>query len=449
MKGSPTWRAGTGAAASGPLVLAVSLAVFLAGTGPAAGAFPGANGKIAFTCNDGDTEICLVEPDGSDLEQLTSNGANEAQAAWSADGTKLAFVSTRDGEGEIFVMDADGANQRQLTFNGLADGYPAWSPDGTKITFTRDLAGDPANPDLEIFVMNADGSGQTQLTSDEFQKFGSEWSPDGAKIAFHRGDAFGRVAIVVVNADGSGQTDLSPASALDFNPSWSPDGTKIAFDRPGVGILVMNADGSGRTTLVTGAAHEPAWSPDGTKIAFVRPNSGGTGASLRTVNADGSGEQTLASTSGAGTLLRPDWQPLVTQTAFADLSLTLEASAGKANTNKPFTYTITVENRGPATAAGVVVTDVLDPNEQFVSVTTTRGTCTAPAPGASGVVSCELGALPISEQAEITVVVDIPPKKAFGTKKPELRHAAVVGGTTVDTVTGNNAAVLVTGVVGP
>ena len=68
-------------------------------------------------------------------------------------GDLIAFTSDRDGDYEIFVMNPDGTEVRQLTDNNDVDGGPAWSPDGKRIAFTSDRDGDD-----EIFVMNADGT---------------------------------------------------------------------------------------------------------------------------------------------------------------------------------------------------------------------------------------------------------------------------------------------------
>jgi Tol biopolymer transport system component len=57
-----------------------------------------------------------MRPDGTGVTQLTDNTASDSEPAFSADGTKIAFVSTRDnGIEEIYEMDADGGNQIRLT----------------------------------------------------------------------------------------------------------------------------------------------------------------------------------------------------------------------------------------------------------------------------------------------------------------------------------------------
>ena len=82
-----------------------------------------------------------VRPDGTQLRQLTDIRGNEAHLAWSPDGQRILFASTRMGfkdealytgapqpYGEIFVMRYDGAEVEQLTDNQWEEGAPAWSP---------------------------------------------------------------------------------------------------------------------------------------------------------------------------------------------------------------------------------------------------------------------------------------------------------------------------------
>src|SRR5688572_22169599 len=122
-----------------PLALGVALCLLAAA--PAAATFPGANGLIAWESfgRDGpDADIFTVAPDGSGLTNLTSTSpTNDRYAYWSADGTKITFVSERDGgEFDIFVMNADGTGVTQVLANTAEERTPTWSPDGGRLTFT-------------------------------------------------------------------------------------------------------------------------------------------------------------------------------------------------------------------------------------------------------------------------------------------------------------------------
>ena len=275
--------------------------------GPAEGAFPGANGKIAFVSDrDDNQEIYVMEADGSGQTNLTNNLANDSKPAWSPDGTKIAFFSDRTGD--VYVMNADGTGQTNLTNNGVSDTDPAWSPDGTQIAFT---GGNSAG----VFVMDADGSDQTPLPGAAFG-FRPAWSPDGTKIAFDHDTDVLNFQVFVINADGTGLTRLTTNSTNDFAPAWSPDGTKIAFmsDRISlVDVFVMDADGSDQTKLTNG--YRPAWSPDGTKIAFSTFLT--DHFEVFVMNADGSGQTQL--TNNPAFDFFPDWQPLVGVGGIAEL----------------------------------------------------------------------------------------------------------------------------------
>ena len=172
--------------------------------------------------------------------------------AWSPDGERLAFSSARDGgNSEIYVMDADGSGQRRLTHTPEDEFFFSWSPDGEKIAYTAY----DSDYNEKIWVMDADGSEREQLVAG-----GSlpSWSPNGERIAYtaYSGE---RPYLAVMNADGSEQRRLGDASlirrltgtaAAEEEPAWSPDGEKIAFASADDGeIYAMNADGSGRTRL--------------------------------------------------------------------------------------------------------------------------------------------------------------------------------------------------------
>jgi TolB protein len=83
--------------------------------------------KIVFMCQVAGYQICLMNPDGSGLQPVTTAGRNE-EPTWSPDGRHIAFTSTRTGQREVFVMHADGSEQKRLTNNGRENYLPDWSP---------------------------------------------------------------------------------------------------------------------------------------------------------------------------------------------------------------------------------------------------------------------------------------------------------------------------------
>ena len=97
--------------------------------------------KIAFgSSRTGDFEIYVMNADGSDLHRLTRSPGLDVRPAWSPDGTRIAFTSNRDGNYEIYVMNADGSDPRNVTSHPARDDHPAWHPDG-RLLFVSDRDG--------------------------------------------------------------------------------------------------------------------------------------------------------------------------------------------------------------------------------------------------------------------------------------------------------------------
>lgn len=191
----------------------------------------------------GNSDIRIMNADGSESKQLTTDHEKNLQPRWQPYGDKIAFLSNRSGNMDLWIMDSDGSEKMQLTSTTEHNRDISWSPDGKMIAFTS--TGSYNYPDFSstIWVMNADGSNKKQLTSDNRDHF-PEWSPDGRKIAFQSGP-IGEEAIWLMNIDGTGKVQLTDNTSNVY-PHWSPDMEKIIFTSLPNGISVTTLGDSSK-----------------------------------------------------------------------------------------------------------------------------------------------------------------------------------------------------------
>jgi len=225
--------------------------------------------KVAFASDrghPGDMDIWLMDIDGSHLVNITHNalpGATNWDPAPSPDDSKVLYMGPKTGGGnyDIWVSDADGTHPRNLT-NGLGGDFASWSDDGTKIVYGSYPSNDPNNE--EIYWMNADGSNKTRVTNNPARDSYPAFSPDGQTIAFMT-DRDGDREIYSCDLNGGNLKNLTQRhDSTDQVPYYSPDGKRISFIsyRDGNGeIYVMNADGSNQTRITNDPAQDvyPGW----------------------------------------------------------------------------------------------------------------------------------------------------------------------------------------------
>jgi Tol biopolymer transport system component len=228
----------------------------------------------------GSRDIYLQSTTGQTPINLTAESADDDdQPAFSPDGERIAFRSSRDGGG-IFVMGRTGEAVRRLTRRGFK---PTWSPEGREIAFTTENADlDPQNTLglSSLWVVDVASGQERQLAAVDAVL--PSWSPHGRRIAYTtRGAIAGSTRLDVWTVDRSGAAPVAVTTdgAPNWNPVWAPDGRHLYFVSGRGGPInlwrVPIDEASGRPTGAPEAVTTPSpfvahltISADGTRIAY-------------------------------------------------------------------------------------------------------------------------------------------------------------------------------------
>jgi len=134
---------------------------------------------------DAHMDIYETDLNGKPIRQLTKADGYDAEGAWDATGSKIAFCSNRDGDPDIYVMDSDGSNVKQLTDAKGYDGGPFISPNGKWVVFRSDRAEEHF---LQIYVIGIDGENETALTDTTGVNWGPYWHPTAPYLIWSGAD---------------------------------------------------------------------------------------------------------------------------------------------------------------------------------------------------------------------------------------------------------------------
>ena len=118
-------------------------------------------------------QVCTVNVDGSDLTVVVSEppGYN-VEPIWAPDGEWIAYRSIREGNHEIYIVKPDGTEDTNLTNHPAIDLEPDWSPDSQWVVFGSIRTGD-----FDLYIVKTDGSDLARVTTAIGKDSDPSWGP--------------------------------------------------------------------------------------------------------------------------------------------------------------------------------------------------------------------------------------------------------------------------------
>lgn len=278
--------------------------------------------------NKGNSEVFVMNADGSDKKQITHTAAHEAGAKWMNDNEHIAFLSDETGDMQLWMMKSDGSDRKQITDRkgGITDFL--FSPDESKILFIADVKyGERTvdkypdlpkasgriitdlmykhwdewvetvpHPFVADFKDNKTGEPKDVLEGEPYESpmkpFGGieqlAWTPDSRIIAYTCRKKVGKAYALSTNSDiyfydvATGKTENKTEGMMgyDQNPVFSPDGKWMAwqsmehdgYESDKNRLFIMNMATGEKTDLTTKFdqnAEALSWSADSKSVYFV------------------------------------------------------------------------------------------------------------------------------------------------------------------------------------
>jgi Tol biopolymer transport system component len=151
-------------------------------------------------------DLFVMSSEGEFLAPLVNAPSRQLEAAWSPDGTRIAFSQTDTSilPFDLYVINADGGDP--LLLAAATGSQPSWSPDSGQLV-AEGMNG--------LIIVHADDGNVTTLTEDHGKS--PVWAADGNIYYVLDG------SVQRIQPDGSGRTALTPAYGIGDLDVWMPE----------------------------------------------------------------------------------------------------------------------------------------------------------------------------------------------------------------------------------
>jgi Tol biopolymer transport system component len=255
-----------------------------------------------FHSNQGELELAVADPDGSNSRKLTvlPNEYNYSDLRWSPDDRKLGFQRGRTFDYDVFYVPAEGGSVQAITQDGNPLAGFAWLPDGSGVVYSSSRRDTVLYlRTMNLWSVRTGGKNLRQLTFGETSYISPDLDRHGNIVATRRRIQFD---IWRYPVEGSPEENVRRGVQITHQtgavqtPSAGPGDHELVYlsDSGGHGNLWVLDLATGQNRQVTFERDPqvtigvPVWSPDGKHIAYVKRGLNAWNVDLWLMNPDGS-----------------------------------------------------------------------------------------------------------------------------------------------------------------
>jgi Tol biopolymer transport system component len=217
------------------------------------------------------TDLWLLEVQRGIFSRLTFHPAPAYSAAWSPDGSRLAFASTG---GRVQIMPANGSATPVTISTEPVVVVRDWSPDGRTLLVQQQNS--KTGMDVMSLPVSDTPQSVTPVLNSQFDEMMARLSPDGRWLAYVSNES-GRAELYVVPFPPRGGRWQISNNGIGFgrpgssSVAWSRDGKQLYFRDPASGLLAAEVQ-SQAGEFHSGLPHQIFTTPGGVRLLDATPN---------------------------------------------------------------------------------------------------------------------------------------------------------------------------------